>query len=62
MNREDLQPKILNEVKGEIEHQYLSAQKARDILGWKPKYTLEEGLKETIKWYQDFFEEQNRGK
>ena len=55
MNREDLQPKILNIVKGEIKHQYLSAQKARDILGWRPKYTLEEGLKQTIRWYQDFF-------
>lgn len=60
MNREDLQPKILNEATGEIKHQYLSAQKARDILGWKPKYTLEEGLKETIKWYQDFFGRQNK--
>ncbi len=57
MNREDLPPKILNIAKGEIKHQYLSAQKARTILGWKPKYTLEEGLKETIKWYQKFFEE-----
>ena len=62
MNREDLQPKILNVAKGEIKHQYLSAQKARGILGWKPRYTLEEGLKETIKWYQEFFEEQNKGK
>ena len=62
MNREDLQPKILNVVKGEIKHQYLSAQKARDILGWKPKYTLEEGLKETIKWYQEFFEAQDKAK
>ncbi len=62
MNREDLQPKILNVVKGEIKHQYLFAQKARDILGWKPKYTLEEGLKETIKWYQQFFEEQSKVK
>lgn len=62
MNREDLQPQILNVAKGEIRHQYLSAQKARDILGWKPKYSLKEGLKETIKWYQEFFEEQNKGK
>ena len=62
MNREDLQPKILNVVKGEIKHQYLSAQKARDILGWKPKYTLEEGLKETIKWYQEFFEAPDKAK
>jgi CDP-glucose 4,6-dehydratase len=60
MNREDLQPEILNVVKGEIKHQYLSAQKARDVLGWKPKYTIEEGLVETIKWYQDFFAEQNK--
>jgi CDP-glucose 4,6-dehydratase len=59
MNREDLQPKILNEVKGEIKNQYLSAQKARNILGWKPRYTLEEGLKETIKWYQEFIKAQN---
>jgi len=33
----------------------LDAQKARARLGWKPKYTLEEGLKETIDWYTDFF-------
>ena len=62
MNRKDLQPEILNVAKGEIKHQYLSAQKARDFLGWEPRYTLEEGLKETIKWYQEFFEEQNKGK
>jgi len=55
MDREDLQPMILNEAKREIKHQYLSAQKARNILKWKPKYNLEDGLKETILWYQDFF-------
>jgi len=44
--------KILNEAnRNEIKHQYLSAKKARKILNWKPKYTLEEGLRETIKWY-----------
>ena len=58
MNREDMQPKILNEAKGEIKHQYLSARKARDILSWQPRYTLEAGLKATIEWYQDFFAEQ----
>ncbi len=60
MNRDDLPPKILNVAKGEIRHQYLSAQKAREVLGWKPGYTLEEGLKETIRWYQEFL--QNRVK
>ena len=60
MNREDLEPLILNEAKGEIKHQYLSAGKAREMLGWKPKYDLEKGLKETIEWYKKFFEEQKK--
>ena len=58
MNRENLEPLILDEAKSEIKHQYLSARKAREILGWKPKYNLEKGLRETIKWYKDFFGEQ----
>lgn len=57
MGRKDLKPKILNQVKGEIRHQYPSAEKARKLLGWKPEYTLEEGLKGTIEWYRAFFEE-----
>ena len=57
MGREDLRPIILNETKGEIKHQYLSAEKARKVLGWKPKYSIEEGLKETIQWYREFFDE-----
>jgi CDP-glucose 4,6-dehydratase len=30
----------------------LDSEKARKILGWKPHYNLDEGLKETIKWYR----------
>ncbi len=55
----DLKPKILNEAKGEIRHQYLSSEKARTLLGWKPTYSIEEGLKETIEWYRNFFESKN---
>ncbi|NQU17434.1 MAG: GDP-mannose 4,6-dehydratase [Candidatus Saganbacteria bacterium] len=54
MKREDLKPVILNEAKGEIKHQYLSAKKAKQTLGWTAKYSLEEGLKETIDWYTNF--------
>lgn len=50
-----IEPKILNEAKGEIKDQYLSAEKANKILGWKPTYSLEKGLKETIEWYKTFF-------
>jgi len=46
-----LAPKILNKAKNEIKHQYLSAKKAKSILGWLPEYSLEEGIKETLSWY-----------
>lgn len=54
MGREDLKPVIKNEAKNEIKHQYLSAKKAREMLSWKPKYTIDDGLKDTIKWYKKF--------
>lgn len=50
----DHKPDILNEASNEIRHQYLSAVKARKILGWQPLFTLEEGLRRTIEWYRDF--------
>lgn len=50
-----LEPVVRNEALNEIPHQYLSAEKARRELGWRPLYTLESGLQETIAWYRDFF-------
>jgi CDP-glucose 4,6-dehydratase len=47
-----LEPVILNEASGEIQHQYLDAAKARQVLGWRPIYGLDEGLKRTIAWYR----------
>jgi CDP-glucose 4,6-dehydratase len=49
-----LEPVILNEVKHEIQHQYLSATKARRRLGWSPSLSLEEGLTRTVEWYREF--------
>ena len=51
----NLEPKILNSASNEIKDQYLSAQKAKALLNWLPSYTLDEGLKETVQWYQVFF-------
>ena len=42
------------EAKHEIQHQWLSAAKARKVLGWKPQFTLDEGLDRTIAWYREF--------
>jgi CDP-glucose 4,6-dehydratase len=47
-----LEPDVRNEAVNEIREQYLSARKAREVLGWKPLFTLEEGLRETIAWYR----------
>lgn len=57
VGRPDLKPVILGEAKNEIKHQYLSAEKARKVLGWKPRFELEEGLKRTVAWYQAYLKE-----
>lgn len=51
----DLKPVIRSEATNEIRQQYLSAVKARRVLGWQPTFTLDEGLKRTISWYKEFF-------
>lgn len=48
----NVKPKILGEAKNEIDKQYLSIEKAKKTLGWKPKYELDSGLKETVEWYK----------
>ncbi|MED1808845.1 GDP-mannose 4,6-dehydratase [Bacillus subtilis] len=51
----NLKPKVLNQGRNEIKHQYLSAEKARKLLNWTPAYTIDEGLVKTIEWYTEFF-------
>jgi len=55
--KSDLQPDIRNEPISEIRKQYLNAARARATLGWKPLFTVEEGLQRTIAWYTDFLRE-----
>ena len=57
MRCEHLEPVILNEASNEIPEQYLSAELARTRLGWRPRYSMDEGLLETIAWYRTFFDE-----
>ena len=50
----DLEPIVQNNASHEIRNQYLSASKARRVLGWQPLFTLDEGLRRTIGWYRHF--------
>ena len=52
----DLEPDVLGEATHEIRHQYLSAEKARLLLGWAPLFSLDEALKRTVEWYREFLQ------
>ena len=45
---------VRDEATNEISHQYLSAKRARTQLGWRPLFSLDEGLQHTIAWYRQF--------
>lgn len=48
----DLEPEIRNEAVNEIREQRVAAHKARDVLGWIPAHSLDQGLALTIDWYR----------
>jgi CDP-glucose 4,6-dehydratase len=53
-HRTDLRPVVLNEAKGEIQHQWLSSEKARIVLDWRPETPLREGIALAVDWYADY--------
>ncbi len=56
MGRDDLEPVIQNEASHEIRRQYLDCSRAKSLLRWKPHWSLDEGLAETISWYRGHIE------
>jgi CDP-glucose 4,6-dehydratase len=50
----ELKPMVLAEAPQEIQAQYLDSSKARCMLNWTPRYSLENGLRETLAWYREF--------
>ena len=36
---------------GDIPHSLASVQKAKELLNYIPKYSMQEGLKEAVQWY-----------
>ncbi|KLO21309.1 NAD-dependent dehydratase [Marinitoga sp. 1197] len=43
----------LRPLKSEVERLLSNPEKAMKLTGWKPQYTLDEGLKETIEWIKE---------
>ena len=56
----ELEMQILGKAQAEIHSQYLDSTKAEQILGWRPIYSLDKGLAETIDWYRVFWENSSR--
>lgn len=43
---------------GEVKRLISDSTRAKNLLGWKPEYSLEEGLKSFVQWYRNYgFEE-----
>ncbi|MCX6620121.1 MAG: NAD-dependent epimerase/dehydratase family protein, partial [Acidobacteria bacterium] len=61
MQRSDLEPIVENQASSEIREQYLCCDKAHTILGWQPRFSMEQGLRETIAWYSKYFDKQALG-
>jgi CDP-glucose 4,6-dehydratase len=51
-----LEPVILDNASHELRAQHLCADKARELLRWSPRVSLEQGLIESIAWYREVAE------
>lgn len=49
----DFEPTILGTASHEIDSQYLSAAKARKVLGWEPTISMADALVNTVDWYRE---------
>jgi CDP-glucose 4,6-dehydratase len=50
--RPDLEPRVTG-APGKYEYEHLTNERATKVLGWEQRYSLEEGLRETLEWYRE---------
>jgi dTDP-glucose 4,6-dehydratase len=59
MNKElkiEIDDQRIRPEKSEVERLLCDSSKAKELTGWEPRHTLEEGLNETIGWLEDHME------
>ena len=49
----DLKPLYSDFRDGDVRHSMADINKAKNLLGYEPKYNLKEGIKEAMPWYLD---------
>ena len=49
----DIQPNYGPDRKGDIKHSNADIQKARQMLGYDPEYSFEQGIEAAIEWYKE---------
>ncbi len=54
----DIKPIHVEPRPGEVKRLMAQALRAKELLGWEPKLTLEDGLKEFINWYKNYKSEE----
>jgi CDP-glucose 4,6-dehydratase len=54
--RPDLEPDMHADAVHEIQDQFLASTKAREVLGWEPKFGFDEGIERTVDWYREYLE------
>jgi UDP-N-acetylglucosamine/UDP-N-acetylgalactosamine 4-epimerase len=52
----NLEPLYAPERAGDVKHSLADISKAKNLLGYDPKISVEEGLKKTFEWYKERFE------
>jgi UDP-glucose 4-epimerase len=51
--REDLVPEYLPPQPGDVDHTWGDNSRARQLLSWQPKVTIEEGISNFVEWYRN---------
>ena len=50
----NIKPEYREERKGDVKHSLADVSRARNLIDYYPKYTVLEGLKSTLNWYQQY--------